>query len=458
MVGTPRRSGPRIGIALSPTTVCAAIRAGGGRVQPWRASVAPLNGDGSSWSALADALRSLTRDSGIVDGRLTIALMPPLAEARGVELPPVSDKELQALLARNAGRYFVGVRGTPVVGAVRGARTGEASATVAAAASARLVNAIHQAAADAGWDVEAVIPAEAAWTAAANHWASRVKGTTQLLVAHTDRTDLLRIERSQLAGIRRFRAGAVDAELIANASGDGAGYLGIVGNPDTRRELTRQLASRGLSVDTPTSAVTEIAEQPDLLAAAFADRSAMPQLVTDATRSARGHLIRSLTMRVSIAAAVLLIVAGLAELWGIRRELSSVQTQRRAIKPQLSATIVGQTSLLTAYRQIATLTIIERTAPHWSGIVDAITQQLPSDAFLTGLRGHGDSLEVNALGTSASRAIDAFYHVRGLTKVTAPTGITKEFPKDSPPLERFRVIAQIGSGTAPTPAAGAPKK
>jgi hypothetical protein len=107
-------------------------------------SLAPLNGDGAGWPGLADALRALARDAGIQGGRLTIALMPPLAEARGIDVPPLAEGELQQLLSRAAGKYFVAARGAQVVGALRPSRpVAGTPSTVAAAAPARLVNAIH---------------------------------------------------------------------------------------------------------------------------------------------------------------------------------------------------------------------------------------------------------------------------------------------------------------------------
>ena len=63
---------------------------------------------------------------------------------------------------------------------------------MAAAAPQRLVAALHAAARDAGWTVEAVSPAEGAWCAAAAAlWPATAQRGSHLLVCGEDRTELL---------------------------------------------------------------------------------------------------------------------------------------------------------------------------------------------------------------------------------------------------------------------------
>src|SRR5947207_7801296 len=122
-------------------------------------------------------------------------------------------------LARNAGRYFVNARGMQIGGAAATRRArGKPAPAIAAAAPVRLVAAIQAAARDAGWTVETIAPAESAWAAAAVAlWPTLARKASHLLVTHDDRTDLLRLDAGRLAGVRRFRAGAADADLVADA-------------------------------------------------------------------------------------------------------------------------------------------------------------------------------------------------------------------------------------------------
>ncbi len=447
--------GPRLGVALSATAVAAAItRPGDSRVEAWHAALTPLNGDGA-WPSLTAALRTLAHDAGIEDGRLTVALMPPLAEARNVDLPPLSHSEVVQLLARGAARYFLAARGPQVVGAVKVARRPEGGAlpTVAVAASARLVNAVHEAAAAAGWAVERVVPAEAAWAAAAARWAPRGRGAAQLLVAHADRTDLLNIESGTLSGIRRFRAGASDAALIADAFSSGAGHLSIVGVGDARRELARLLSARGVAVETPPGAVAEITEHPDLLAAAFATPDAAPALVTESMRTARAALIKRATFWLGAAAGVLLVGSLAIEWQGMHREFNAIRTQRAALAPQIASTLVGKTTVEKALGQLTVLAAEERHSPHWSSTIASLSERLPADAFLTGFRGRGDSVSVDGLAEHAARVFDAIEKVPGLLEVRASGPVRIEKPADGPPMERFAIAALLSKPTVPRSAA-----
>lgn len=448
-----RGRGPRVGVALSPTALCAAIqRPGEPRAHAWRTSVAPFGGNGGGWSGLADALRALARDAGVSDGRLTIALMPPLAEARDVDLPPVKEAEVLQLLSRNAGKYFVSARGPQVVGAVQSARADEdgETSTVAVAASSRLLNAIHDAAAAAGWTLEAVVPAEAAWGLAAVRWTARKKGRAQLLIVHADRTDLLRIDDTRLVRLRRFRGGAADATLIAQASSNGAGPLSIVGAPDARRELTRQLAVAGVTVDTPAGVVTEIAENPDLLAAAFASPEASPKLVTEPARARAAVRVRTMAMRIAIAAGVFVFIGAGSELWGAKRELNSIRAQEAAIKNQLALTMVGTATVQATFNQLTALATADRTSPRWSSVIASISDHMPPDAYVTAIRASVDSVQVDGKGKDARAAFEGLVHTPLLVNVRMMSA-KRVSTTDGPPLQEFHVGAKVAPRVAPAP-------
>ncbi len=94
-------------LSASELVVC---RPGAGRADATRIPLASGPGDQGTWPELAAALRALaTTDGG---GEIDVALLPPLIEVARLDLPPLSEAELVQLLARNAGRYFVGARGS----------------------------------------------------------------------------------------------------------------------------------------------------------------------------------------------------------------------------------------------------------------------------------------------------------------------------------------------------------
>ena len=134
-----------------------------------------------------------------------------------------------------------------------------------------------------------------------------------------------------------------------------------------RTELARALSSSGLDGHAPLRTEwAERADQPDELAAEFAGPQAAPLLRTEASLALRREAGRHVVMRMVAASAGLLIMAALFALMGARRQLRAVQAERAAIKPQISATLVGRTSVETAFRQLSALAAAQRSATQWS--------------------------------------------------------------------------------------------
>jgi hypothetical protein len=428
----------------------------------------PLNGDGTGWPALTSALNELSRSLGVNGGRLDVALMPPLTEIRRLELPPMGETELRMLLSRNATRYFVGARAAQLVGtAVAPGRTATSDApgraggllagVMAAATPARLVAAMHAAAREAGWTIDAVSPAEGAWCSAATAlWPATSRQTSHLLVCTDDRTELLQIEQGKLAGLRLFRGGAADATLVAEAivTGDTSkkSRVAAVGAVAPRTDLARALASAGLTVSSPPAEWAERADHSDLLAAEFAGPNAAPLLRSEATLASKREQARRTVVRVLTAAAVLLLIAGGLTLWGAKRQLRAVQADRAAIKPLISATLVGRTSVENAFRQLAALAATQRAAPQWSDVISNLAVHLDENSYLTSLRARDDSLLVEGIAVSAARAFDSMFQTPGLVSVKAAAPVRRESPQGGPALERFTIGAVVAHG----PPAAAP--
>src|SRR5262245_23069215 len=299
----------RTGIAISQTELCAADTRLGDSHRGWRAPLEPPPPENGHWPSLAAALTDLARKLGVTEGTLAVSLLPPFTEARRLELPPLRDDELQRLLARGASRYFVAVKGPPVVGASMAARRvrGAPTPVIAAAASARLVGAIRSAAADAGWTIEVVAPAEGAWAAAAMRmWPSFSRHEACVLVAHGDRTDLLQIADGRLAGVRRFRAGATDAAMVADAIAPSlspvnrsAVRVGVFGDSGQRRQLSAALAAHGISVSVPAGEWGSVGDRPEALAARFAGTEIGPVLRSEDRIVAEREQLRRVTWWIS---------------------------------------------------------------------------------------------------------------------------------------------------------------
>src|SRR5262245_20611406 len=100
----------RTGVAISATEICAAdLRLKSG-ARGWRMPLDPPSDNGGGWPSLTSALSELERAIGAGEGALAVALMPGLTEVRRLELPPMSDEDVERLLSRNAAKYFVNAR------------------------------------------------------------------------------------------------------------------------------------------------------------------------------------------------------------------------------------------------------------------------------------------------------------------------------------------------------------
>jgi hypothetical protein len=470
VVNTVAASGGKqvtVGVALSATELCVVQRGGSGvRGDTWRLPLQPLNGDGSGWPALTAALNELSRSLGTNGGRLEVALMPPLTEIRRLDLPPMGDSELRQLLSRNAARYFVGARSAQLVGTSMAPQKsgGPVGSVMAAAVPQRLVAAMHVAARDAGWTIDAVSPAEGAWcSAAAALWPSSGRHTSNLLVCGEDRTELLQMEQGRLSGVRRFRGGAVDAALVAEAigpagtekKGPALARVTAVGVSAQRKELARALSASGLTVGSAPAEWAERADHPDLLAAEFAGPGAAPLLRSEATLASRREEARRIITRVLAASIVLFLFSAVFALWGAKRQLHAVQAERAAIHPLISATLVGRTSVETAFRQLATLAATQRSAPRWSSVIAGLSVRLDEHSYLTSLRARDDSVVVEGIAVSAARAFDSIFQTPGLTNVRAAAPVRRESPQGGPALERFTIAAGVAHPGSP-PAAPSP--
>ncbi len=445
----PRDARKRIvtGIALSPTELRAAdVRLRGADGSTWRAALEPLPADASSWPSLAFALGELSRLFGDTGGarELAVALLPPLTEVRRLELPPLKDDELHRLLVRNASRYFVNARGPQMVGAQPAAsRTrGAPAPVVAAAASARLVAAVMNAAEQAGWRVRSVSPAESAWAGAAlSLWPSFARQAGWVALAQPDRTDLLQLEQGRLVGVRRFRAGESDASLIAETVGSGA-KLGVVGDGASWRQLGDSITKHNISIASLTKDWRDT-DSINSLAAEFAGREAGPVLRSEDALSTDQARDRHTAWLVGAAAAAVLALAAGVELWGVHHQLRHVREEREQLRPQIASTLTGRTTIDATSRHLASLSTIERGSPHWSSVITELSQAITDDAYLTAIRARGDSLIVDGLAEHASRVFEALQRSKMLTDVRSAAPVRREIQDDGTALDHFTISARV---------------
>ncbi len=461
----------RTGIALSPTQLCAVdMRLRGTGDRAWRAALEPPASDTNSWPSLANAFLELARSFGEQrGGTLVISLMPPFTEVRRLALPPLASDELQRVLSRGASRYFVGARGPQVVGATIASRRrrGELLPVVAAAASARLVDAIRSATESAGFAIESIAPAESAWASAALAlWPAFSRQSAFVVLCQEDRTHLLELDGKRLVGVRRFRAGSADAQLIADTVTPGA-RIGIAGEARARHELAAALNVYGVnaSVASGSGEWSSVSERPELLAAHFAGGSAGPVLRAENDVVTERAGARRLAWRIAGAAAALLLLSAGIELWGVKRQLAAVRAERERLRPEIASTLVGRSTVDATYRELSALNAIERSSPHWSSVLVTLSESVPEEAFLTAIRAREDSLIIDGMAPHAKKVFDAMQSTSGLLDVKASAPVRRETQDDGVSLEHFAIAARVersrklakpatAPASNPSPAAG----
>jgi hypothetical protein len=457
-----RGDGGPVGIALTATALFVS-QPGAGGADARRIALAAGPADHGAWPELTAAFGALAPAGG--GAEFAVALLPPLIEVTRLDLPPLDESALIQVLSRNAGRYFVRARGSQTIGVTqRRGRRGSPAVVLAAAAATGVVAAIDMAARACGCTVTTLAPAEAAWAAAAvAFWPTFARRVAHVLVHDEDRCVLLALEDGRLTNVRRFRSGAADAGLIADAidsSGSDAAAVGAFGSVTGRQELLRALAARGLSVRPVPGTWSEQADTPALLAARFATASPGPLLMNEQARVARRAEVRRATIAVTAAAVFLLAVAAAVQLWGAHRQLSLVRAARAALHPEVAATLVGRSTVEDAYRRLAALAAAERTAPRWAPVLADLSNMLPDDAYLTAFRTRGDSLMVDGMAAHAARVFDAIHASELLAGVRAPAPVRREAPEGGDPLERFTIAATLRArapAVDPVPGKSAPK-
>jgi hypothetical protein len=162
----------------------------------------------------------------------------------------------------------------------------------------------------------------------------------------------------------------------------------------------------------------------------------------------RARARRAAWMIGAAAAGLFLLSAGI-ELWGVHHKLAAVRAERARIRPQLSTTLVGRTTVDATTRNLATLESIEAASPHWSAIITTLSEAIPDDAYLTAIRARQDSLVIDGLAEHASRVFDALQQTKLLTDVRAAAPVRREPQEDGTALDHFTIAARVAPPAAP---------
>lgn len=454
-----------LGVALAADRVTVALDDGHAAARTWeRRLPAHAAAEPDAWAAaLAPALEEALAEACLAPRaagpRLHVALLPPLAECRRVELPGLAEEEAQRVLARDAARHFPGVAAACVAGATG---LGDGRAFLAAVAPAELVDAVHRAAARVGAAIASIAPAYAAWA----HWAAALparpasNATTRLVLLLLDgRADLLRLDGGDVVALRRLSTvglapdGVADAVDAAARAWDAAASweIAIAGDAALTAPLDAALGGREGRLHPLTSAADGAAD-PVRLAAIHAPRvRRAPSLLPDGVRAARARGAARRTLATALAAAMLVGAAAALELWGTHREARHLAGQRAALRDSLGGALAVRDTMAGALGRLAALRRAEAESPRWSAAIAAVARHLPREAYVLSLAAEGDSVVLDVAAERAGPVFEALGRAPELPAVRAQGSIrSAASDDDTGPLERFTLVVHITGAAATT--------
>jgi Tfp pilus assembly protein PilN len=430
------QQGTRIGITIGTTALTAVARRGdAARV----ISVPLLYENDDIVSALPAALENVRARIEAELGAVSIgaaahvALLPPLAETRLLALPPLRKAEAEAVVRRDAGRYFVGVPAPRIVAVRLPPRTAASAPVQASAAGAVFVEAVRVAVAGAGWRVFSVVPAHAAWLAAA---AGR-DAPDALIAIDGDTAHVVRITQGAAVSLRRLPvvASAELVQALTEMQVPTGRRIAIFGDAAARDGVARVMTAAGY---TPAGLNVSAAEA----AARYAERAAMP-LVPLTMLAERRDQEKRVAVRLAIAAAVMIIATAALELWGANRQLDAVRGRRADIRADVAPLLMLRDSIDHLDAGMAQLDALARTTPRWTRALFDIALLLPPEAYLTRLYATGDTLVIDAEGARAGTALQALRGSGALRDARLLGAIERELADGSTTVERFRLTARL---------------
>lgn len=429
-----------LGIAIGRELVLAV---GGSGAVGHNASVPiqwPDRADGTA-AVLAAAFNALKEGlgEGFEGATVDVALLPPLADARLVPLPPLKKREAEAVIRRDAARHFVGgtvARAVAVLPPPAGSGPVEGTRRVlAAAAPVGTLEAIRAAAAGVGWTVQSIVPAHGAWLAGPGKgWAPG--GARAVFAASGDAVHVMRFDGEALTSVRRVPA-TMMSEVIG-AAGAGPGRAVVCGEPGRRESLSRAVAAAGWTLADDAARSRSAAE----VAAARAARSPL-ELVPPSLTAERWRRSRIIGRRLAAAAIVLIAFAAAIEYWGVTRELTAVRSRRAEIRADVAPLLATRDSITEMESRSLAIREIEQSAPRWTRALFDLALLLPADAYLTSVRTRGDTLVIEGSGASAGEAIQALRRAGSLRDFRLEGIVERELEDGSTAVERFRLSARL---------------
>jgi Tfp pilus assembly protein PilN len=397
--------------------------------------------------ALVDAFRAIDAQLGAGLGfkvravQVRIVLLPPLSDARLVNLPPLKLSEAEAVVRRDVARYFVGATARAV--AVQPAQNG----FLAAAAPVVLVEAVRTALRVMGWTPNGIVAAHGAWLQAERP--GKDAGRRAIVAAMGEAAHVMVRDNAMPVVIRRVPLAM--AQEVVEAAGALPGTVTVLGEGAATEKLLRAFSNARWTRGENAAMSAEEG------AAIHAGRSRL-EFIAPSQLSERTRKAKLSAVRIGLAAAMLLVLAGLAELWGARRELDAVRARRAAIRADVAPLLVMRDSLNQLNERVAKIQELENRSPQWTRALFDLALLLPEDTHLTSLRATADTLIIEASGDRAGEAMQALRRAGSLDDVRMLGAVQRELDDGETSVERFRLRAVLNPLAREPADAEAPEK
>ncbi len=373
---------------------------------------------------------------------VSVALLPPLADARIVPFPPMRQSEVEAVLGRDVARYFLGANRPHVVGVRLPRRNGNRSReeagvsipVMATAAPLGLLEAIRSALDRTGWRGTSFSPAHAAWLGSA----SSTKGSPAKAVVSVigATAHVLLLEGADLAAIRQVPS--IDLDAVAEAVGGGVGRVLVLAPSQAYEDLRAALARVGSTAVRDPEGWPGAEEGTAGRAAATDLELVPPTLAKERREKARKNILALVG-----AAAVLVLLSLGAQLWGAYRELGVIQERRAAIQSEVAPLKSARDSVNSLTTQIQSMEGLSRSSPVWTRSLVELAALLPDNTYLTGFFASGDTVELEAAGAQAGEAIQALREAGLFEEIRLQGLVEREMEEGETVVERFKLWARL---------------
>jgi len=174
-----------------------------------------------------------------------------------------------------------------------------------------------------------------------------------------------------------------------------------------------------------------------------------PQVIPERIwqETARAERLRAVLL--AAVAVVALTVAGVAHLWGLRRELAAVVEERQAHAQSVGTALVIAREIQSVRSRLEAVRQAESGVSRWSRVLVSVAQTLPDSAFLVAFTADSTGVRLDGVAPAAASAASALSRSPQLRDVTLVSAFRSPGAED---MERFALTIAFQPGAA----AGAP--